>query len=96
MSHMKKVTRIEVVCTILAFIILATTKWCNYYQVVLFTHCTNFPCLTYTGKEVSENLIPSFFMVLSSKMKPIFGLACHMLILVLNYVQQSSVTFVKQ
>jgi len=36
---------------------------------------------------MSEMLILSFFMVVSSKMKPIFGLACHMPILFSYYVQ---------
>jgi len=42
---------------------------------------------------MSEMLIPSFFMVLSSKMKPVFGLACHMLLLFFNYVQPIEFTF---
>jgi len=56
-------------------------------------HPLFFPCLTYTGKKMSEMLIPSFFMVLSSRMKTIFGLACHMLILFFNYVQPIQLTF---
>jgi len=63
-----------------------------YYYSKWWSSATykNFPCLTGTGKKMSETLIPSFFMVLSSKRQSIFGFAWHMLILFFNYVQQSS------
>jgi len=77
----------SVVFKVLAFLILATTKWRS-----LPTY-TNFLCLIYTAKKMSEMLITSFFMVLNSRMKPIFGLACHMLILFFNYVKPIQFTF---
>jgi len=72
MSHMKRLIEIRsVVFKVLAFEILATTKWCSSPT------STNFPCLTYTGKKMSEMLITSFFMVLSSRLSP--SLALHVI-----------------
>jgi len=43
---------------------------------------------------MSEMLILSFFMDLSSKMKSVFGLACHMLILFFNYICAANPVYV--
>jgi len=93
MSHMKNINGNEISgFQTLAFEI-------GYYQMVLFTHLHKFSSLTYTGKKMGGRLFLSFFMVLSSKMKPIFGLACHMLILLYCFLimcSQSDLPFVKQ